>query len=1580
MRPLLVFLAFIILVHTSISIQYAYITSTGTSNAVCSKIFPCGHFKHALNNVVNDEEIVIRIYGMNPTYDTYCNIQISGNVTFIFDTTQISTTNDWFGTVTNCDYYSWAVLGIFGLIEYEYPLEISADANVKFYGLIWDAAILYNDMSGSGIEGAAISSWSGSTIFCENCIFRDSQMELRSKKVDFHNALFDNFVMTWFGGDPRFRQSEYGGTTYRGPYILTHDLELNIINSTIQNIADTNFVKIASDLQWKNTINVYNSSILASTTFLYVENSWTYSFVTNKIHFESVRFIGSDTNTLTALYVEPWTLIDITMNQITVSYSQYIPQAVTGANLADNEVIHIGSSHAKIDISNSIITTIIHCSVDCLIVSTGRRIRRLAIACDEPPLPWCNSNYPFLFNNGMANLNNVSIKSDFNSAVWEQYFFHTTLQYDNSGINYLPTEKHDFSLSNTAWDNEPYFTAIFNDYDGVMDVFNLNADTGAHFSILFNRNGIVNIDGMTTQYENNNGSMYYDRWNLMFHTIISNSFGELTIRNSIISAADKSLINIYAGNIYIHNVTLSQSMLPIITLYSAERIYLNNVNIFEVGSYYATLGAAVYYSGSSGSGYGEYVDFYHVVNVIAPIYLSGNEIIVKNCLFYYISPYGIIKIGRSGVYASRNDNRSTSNLVMIGNIFADKTELFSYKGYHYFTDFSYLSQLTTEYYGAAVDIAAVQVFVANMLEGGNSMKGLVFIGDQYYVVYGGNLFHLTNPNIVNASVKNVYIDTNTHSNCIAGNTFYNVDLYVNSGDIISCKHSQINIYGQACMRHLGAMNNSFKTSYFTNASIIIGSMTKTMIIDDTIFHNSNNSIKTINNQFGFENLIFLDSMFSDNNEISNILDDCNIICHEIIDNNSSEIRQLNAKCNTNSSNFTNSQFNSEPKSLNFWTPHYLILNPSDNGKTSISPGQSLQIEYTITDYYGNIVNKSYYPGNISILLRNQQIPVVSVLDINNGICTACESGIDLSSLTMHDVNNSFIISTQVTDNSLITNDINIQITECIEGYGISDKTLQCEECIEGRYTLQSNLQQCHICNQEIDYIDCPGSNIIIAEYNHWIDVTVKINPDFNNYSSQIISSDCPNGYCCQLIDGCDYLLDYDELCALNRHVTTPLCGKCNYEYSELLGTSNCGICDRTRYEYFLLPLFIAILFSIYLLYFDVPRDEKDKTTPNNNKKLKKQQPQTAMVFKDDQRALTVMIFKVLLYFAQGLTFVLLASTNIHDGLMFYLLPILQIFNLSIQFGMNSSKEEAGYCLIKGMTALTEILLNLTIPVFIAILIALSWIFNKCCGCKLQCCCFKNRNVSYISAMLRGLLIVIGSVLGVIFQILTCRNIENDLTVHFYYGSHECYDLLWVVCGLVLAVIFIVWCILDIRLWRMKDNRQKRIENNLWIMISSYKHDLWYWETILLSRRTFLALFTIINESSNILNDILAALLGVYFGLQLWKQPFKYKRVNRLESCCILILLFVVIFVNGDVFKKDNGSTTIILGLFLLICILLPILIVLYEIIRTFKHLCCKKQLTEREAVKIEMRRPTNNPQLVMNYSDQYETECLKLEK
>ena len=197
-----------------------------------------------------------------------------------------------------------------------------------------------------------------------------------------------------------------------------------------------------------------------------------------------------------------------------------------------------------------------------------------------------------------------------------------------------------------------------------------------------------------------------------------------------------------------------------------------------------------------------------------------------------------------------------------------------------------------------------------------------------------------------------------------------------------------------------------------------------------------------------------------------------------------------------------------------------------------------------------------------------------------------------------------------------------------------------------------------------------------------------------------------------------------------------------------------------------------------------------------------------------------MVLKILLYYGQGLV-AIMAQSTIQSGMFYFILPILQIFNLSFDF---KNSEGAGYCFLEGMNAEQEILLNLLIPgmmLFITFFMAMT----RLCGFnwnKFGCCCCAE--ISYSTAFLRAWFISTGSIIAVIFKILSCRDIAGrELSVHFYYGDTECYDTAWWVALFTLADLLVIWLILDIITWRQNsDNRQDRLKNHLFALVKAYK--------------------------------------------------------------------------------------------------------------------------------------------------------------
>ena len=134
-----------------------------------------------------------------------------------------------------------------------------------------------------------------------------------------------------------------------------------------------------------------------------------------------------------------------------------------------------------------------------------------------------------------------------------------------------------------------------------------------------------------------------------------------------------------------------------------------------------------------------------------------------------------------------------------------------------------------------------------------------------------------------------------------------------------------------------------------------------------------------------------------------------------------------------------------------------------------------------------------------------------------------------------------------------------------------------------------------------------------------------------------------------------------------------------------------------------------------------------------------------------------MVLKVLLYYGQGLVSIM-AQSRIQSGLFYFILPILQIFNLSIDFGVSDNTEGTGYCFIAGMTTEQEIGLNLFIPVLLLSITAIMALIKRCgidCVKYRLCCCSL---ITPYSAYLRALIISIGSIMAVIFKILSCRQV------------------------------------------------------------------------------------------------------------------------------------------------------------------------------------------------------------------------------
>lgn len=133
--------------------------------------------------------------------------------------------------------------------------------------------------------------------------------------------------------------------------------------------------------------------------------------------------------------------------------------------------------------------------------------------------------------------------------------------------------------------------------------------------------------------------------------------------------------------------------------------------------------------------------------------------------------------------------------------------------------------------------------------------------------------------------------------------------------------------------------------------------------------------------------------------------------------------------------------------------------------TPLYPGGLVPISYFIVDQYGQRVND--YGSNISISFSNEDLSISSyVLIEEDGQCPLCDIGIYIQGITINDVNETFIITVNVDDDVLISNDIEIQIDLCPSGYGVLEWG-QCSECSDGTYSINETAGECIECNEDV---------------------------------------------------------------------------------------------------------------------------------------------------------------------------------------------------------------------------------------------------------------------------------------------------------------------------------------------------------------------------------------------------------------------------------------------------------------------------------------------------------------------------------
>eukprot|EP01083_Nonionella_stella_P101900 289403_1 len=465
-----------------------------------------------------------------------------------------------------------------------------------------------------------------------------------------------------------------------------------------------------------------------------------------------------------------------------------------------------------------------------------------------------------------------------------------------------------------------------------------------------------------------------------------------------------------------------------------------------------------------------------------------------------------------------------------------------------------------------------------------------------------------------------------------------------------------------------------------------------------------------------------------------------------------------------------------------------------------------------------------------------------------------------------------------------------------------------------------NTSACFECDVDDIGYECQGGSTLNVEYGYWVGAQTQngyntlqmINTSYSD--NPVISLRCPVGQCCATHSRCDYLesLKSRHLCAKNRNISSVACSRCNNGYNELLGSATCGDqCKQTDYILVSLLFVMALIFALVLLFILSRPTHLLSNLTDDRKEINWRK----LVVYDRKSLVIVLLFKIYLYYYQGLSQILFAK-NITPTSQFAKM-VLTLFAFDVSLVSMSS--DTGFCLIGGIqSGVYELLISYIGYAFIAInvmIIAFTWK-----------CMYRRRNTSWQPYIKSGciymILMTAGPLLSTSFKFLTCIKVR-DRPYHFYDAEIPCYGYIWFFAGLLPIVLL---CGVLLRLWFViykQDASQKTNETNPYRSVTKrFKSNMWHWEFVLFIRRFGIAALTSFYDLADQMTSIiLVAFIVLLFALQTKFHPFKHQRANMLESICLFGTISVVIAL---IVMKE---ATVAMSWYLTLLIIAPLVIV-----------------------------------------------------
>eukprot|EP01083_Nonionella_stella_P165690 551888_1 len=622
-----------------------------------------------------------------------------------------------------------------------------------------------------------------------------------------------------------------------------------------------------------------------------------------------------------------------------------------------------------------------------------------------------------------------------------------------------------------------------------------------------------------------------------------------------------------------------------------------------------------------------------------------------------------------------------------------------------------------------------------------------------------------------------------------------------------------------------------------------------------------------------------------------------------------------------------------------------------------------------------VLDSQIYQPTSSLIIWNDVYDIASIINIDHhsdqcfivtpitGSKVLCDEGVEMKISNRSVIGHYIHLKIESDDTYLDEHNksvltVPILIDDCALGQGLVGTPLSsysCSDCPYGNVGLTRD-SQCIPCH-DISGIECRGKFELIVTYNHWIAIAVHdapyTLPIFEDYSASIISNFCPSGYCCQNIEkGCNYLQNKSQLCAPYRDPNTPLCGQCIEGYSEVYGSTACKKCSGDHYSALMIVFIVAFLGVFGWMFMDRP--------PSLNQEEENDINYLKLVAKDDFRSLTACAIRPMLYFFQGITFI-----SFQTGFWFYLTPLMNILSLDL-FAIQGDKEEFGICFIEGLQSIDKELWYLFFPGSMFISLALlAWITKNISKLSFRPISWQDFWSIFI--------IFIGNMVTTILRLLACAEI-GSVYVHFYGAYHECFGAVWFFALLFFGVVIVSWIYVWFKLYRMSATQRESRFSPLRTMSKHYKPTFWYWESVLMSRRIFLAfMVTIEYVSYDVTQYMLLAVLVFYLVWHCRYYPFLYTRVNNMETICMLMLVLCLATVIFDFDDKYPDVVSVMMSFFVLVPIILFIIylcLALKHFLRVGRQRDAHGTWVSNKIQNIQNRQPN----LIRIESDEYDQE------